>query len=67
MADARWAATNVNRDLDSEPSTDDEPSSGDEQGARRTTKTTTSVAPYHDFLTESDNLKLPMGEGWKPL
>ncbi|KAG6370875.1 hypothetical protein JVT61DRAFT_10897 [Boletus reticuloceps] len=63
MADTRWSATDVDRDPDSEPTTDDEPSSGEDQVARRTR----GAAPYRDSLTESDNLKWPMGEGWKPL
>ncbi|KAF8555616.1 hypothetical protein OG21DRAFT_1483754 [Imleria badia] len=67
MADSRWTAANVDRDPDSEPTTDDEPSSAEDQGARRTTKSATNAAPYRDFLTESDNLKWPMGEGWKQL
>ncbi|KAH0834650.1 hypothetical protein J3R83DRAFT_10160 [Lanmaoa asiatica] len=64
MSDTRWAAANVDRDPDSGPTTDDEPSSGEDRGTRRTA---TSAAPYRDSLTKSDNLKWPMGEGWKPL
>lgn len=67
MADTRWTAANIDRDPDSEPTTDDEPSSGEDQGAGRTTMTATSAAPHRDFLTGSDNLKWPMGEGWRPL
>ena len=67
MADTRWTADNVDRDRDSEPTTDDEPSSGEGQGTRRRTVTATSATPHRDFLTESDNLKWPMGEGWRPL
>lgn len=67
MADTRWTAANVDRDMDSEPTTDDEPCSGEHQSARRRTRMATSTAPHRDQLTESDNLKWPMGEGWKPL
>jgi hypothetical protein len=66
MADTRWTAANVDRDADSEPTTDDEPSPVEGHGARRETRTT-SPEPYRDLLTESDNLKWPMGEDWKPL
>lgn len=67
MTDTRWGAANVNQAPDSAPTTDDEPSSSEDQGARRAALTATSITPYRDFLTESDNLKWPMGEGWKPL
>ncbi|KIJ11819.1 hypothetical protein PAXINDRAFT_118627 [Paxillus involutus ATCC 200175] len=60
MPDTRWAATNI--DPYSEPTTDDEPNSGDDQGKRQT-----SGVSHRDSLTEVDNLKWPAGEGWKPL
>ncbi|KAG8216291.1 hypothetical protein J3R82DRAFT_6352 [Butyriboletus roseoflavus] len=61
MTDTRWAAANVDWDPGSEPTTDEEPSSGEDRSARR------RAGPDRDFLTESDNLKWPMGEGWNPL
>jgi len=67
MADTRWTAADVDRDPDAEPTTDDEPSSSEDRNARRTTAKATSAASHREFLTESDNLKWPMGEGWKPL
>ena len=67
MTDTRWAAASVNQDPDSAPTTDDEPSSGDDRDPRRTTLTATGAIPHRDILAESDNLKWPMGEGWKPL
>ena len=66
MADTRWSAVNVDQDPDSAPTTDDEPSPAEGQG-QRTTRAAKNSVPYRDILTESDNLKWPMGEGWKPL
>ncbi|KIK76917.1 hypothetical protein PAXRUDRAFT_835178 [Paxillus rubicundulus Ve08.2h10] len=64
MSDTRWAATDIDRARDpySEPTTDDERSSGDDPGKRRT-----SGVSHRETLTEVDNLKWPAGEGWKPL
>ncbi|KAG9311932.1 hypothetical protein JVU11DRAFT_8193 [Chiua virens] len=63
MTDTQWAAANVDQDPDSGPTTDDEPSSSDDRATQSATKATTR----RHFLAESDNLKWPMGEGWKPL
>ncbi|KIJ63004.1 hypothetical protein HYDPIDRAFT_176112 [Hydnomerulius pinastri MD-312] len=67
MSDTRWAAANVDRDPYYGPTTDDEPSSGDERGGR--VKGGGGGSRYRDqeFLVEADNLKWPAGEGWKPL
>ncbi|KAF9226021.1 hypothetical protein BS17DRAFT_806980 [Gyrodon lividus] len=62
VSGTRWAAANIDCDPYSEPTTDDEPSSGDDYDQRQK-----SGGSHRDFLTEVDNLKWPAGEGWKPL
>lgn len=51
----------VDRDPYTESPTDDEPSSGDDLGR------TKNSAVHRGVLKETDNLKWPAGEGWRPL
>ncbi|KAF9237711.1 hypothetical protein BU15DRAFT_48378 [Melanogaster broomeanus] len=62
MSDTRWEAANIDCEPYSEPTTDDEPSSGDDRDQQRK-----SAHSPPDSLTEVDNLKWPPGEGWKQL
>jgi hypothetical protein len=51
----------VDRDPYTESPTDDEPSSGEDLERMK------NSGAHRGFLKETDNLKWPAGEGWKPL
>lgn len=51
----------VDRDPYTESPTDDEPSSGEDVERMK------NSGAHRDFLKETDNLKWPAGEGWRPL
>ncbi|KAG1727533.1 hypothetical protein EDB19DRAFT_1914203 [Suillus lakei] len=51
----------VDRDPYTESPTEDEPSSGEDLEQMKNSRV------HRDFLKEADNLKLPAGEGWRPL
>ncbi|KAG1726029.1 uncharacterized protein EDB91DRAFT_1061853 [Suillus paluster] len=51
----------VDRDPYTEPSTDDEPSSGENLERMKNSRV------RRDFPKEADNLKWPAGDGWRPL
>ncbi|KAG1808155.1 hypothetical protein EV424DRAFT_1646874 [Suillus variegatus] len=51
----------VDRDPNTESPTDDEPSSGEDLERMK------NSGVHRDFLKEKDNLKWPVGEGWRPL